>query len=216
MNSREPSALPDRTAVQTSRAHRMKLIRVAAAACAAFSVALAVAVSLAGSCRVLVALGSMRIDTTASGLAVGLSGTWEFDNLLQVSTGLSFNVLVVQGDRFVRFTYPDQAHSGYYTGLSQSLDNGLQGTQLQAIESIGTVDSFARIVSFEPQRMKLALVPLGATGPYSAVAYLVIDGDYVSPIISNTLSLSLDSTAMAPAGGAPAAAAAGAVPEAQQ
>lgn len=190
MRFRSPAANPDRT-----RTRRRSALHVAAAACTALIVAVAVAVSLAGSCRVLVALGSMRIDTTPSGLAVGLSGTWEFDNLLQVSTGLSFNVLIVQGDRFVRFTYPNQVSSGYYTGLAQALDRGLQGSELQAIESIGVVDPLARFVSFEPQRMKLALPPIGNYGPYSAVAYLVIDGDYVSPIISNILSMPVDLTA---------------------
>ncbi|MBI5507089.1 MAG: hypothetical protein HY899_20060 [Deltaproteobacteria bacterium] len=219
MGSREQRTTRQRSGLDGWRAQRVTARGVVVAACVALlSIGVGVLAVRAGSCRVLVALGSMRIEPTTSGLTMRLTGTWEFDNLLQVATGLSFNVLVVQGDHFVRFTYPDQAHSGYYTGLSQLLDSGLQGSDLQAIETAGGTDPNARFISFEPQRMKLALPQPNDVGPYSAVAYLVIDADYISPIISNTLSLSIkNSTAATPVNpGAvvqPAATSPGAAPE---
>ncbi|HYB99412.1 MAG TPA: hypothetical protein VEC57_09825 [Candidatus Limnocylindrales bacterium] len=159
--------------------------------CSAFLVAAGVAAVRAGSCRVLVALGSMQVEPTVSGAIVRLGGTWEFDNLLQVASGLSFNVLLTRDDNFVRVQYPDTAYAGYFPGLSTYVDEGLDGSKIVGIEAAGAVDPTAHFVSLESQRMKLAVPIPAGTGPLNAIAYLVIDGDYVSPIISNTLSRSL-------------------------
>ena len=150
-----------------------------------------VAAVRAGSCRVLVALGSLHVERTVSGLLLKLGGTWEFDNLLQVASGLSFNVLVVRGDSFVRLQFPDTGYSGYLPGLAQMLDEGLDGSKIIGIEAAGSSEQAARFVSMESQRMKVAVPEPSGVGPVSVVAYLVIDGDYKSSIISNTLTRSL-------------------------
>ena len=164
---------------------------LAALSCVALAAALGVAGARAGSCRVLVALGAVDVEPSPAGLSLNISGIWEFDNLIQVATGLSFNVLLVRGDTFVRLHYPDQAFYGNLAGLGARVDAGINGNDLMAIEANGIATTGARFVSLEAQRMKLTAPKPTAAGPLSVVAYLVLDGDYISPIISNTLSRSI-------------------------
>lgn len=155
-------------------------------------VAVGAAAALAGSCRVLVALGSVDIEPSPAGMSLRISGNWEFDNLVQVVSGLSYNVLIVRDDNFVRLKYPDQSYSGTLSGLGAQLDAGLDGSDILSVEAAGVTEPTARFVSIEAQRLKLSSpVPLGS-GPISVIAYLVLDGDYISPIISNTITRPLE------------------------
>lgn len=158
-------------------------------------IAIATAAARAGSCRVLVALGAVDIELSPSGISLRLSGNWEFDNIIQVVSGLSFNVLLVRGDNFIRLRYPDQSYSGSVPGLAAAVDSGLAGEDIVNVEAAGTTEPAARFVSLEAQRLKVSTpVPLGS-GPISIVAYIVLDSDYVSPIISNTITRPLELTA---------------------
>lgn len=161
---------------------------VALLSCVALAAVLGAAAARAGSCRVLVALGSVDVAASSAGLALNISGIWEFDNVIQVASGLSFNLLLVQGDTFVRLHYPDQAFYGTINGLGSMLDSGLDGNDLMAIEANGLATNSARFVSLEAQRMKVTAPFLTGSGPISVVAYLVLDGDYLSPILSNTIT----------------------------
>src|SRR5688572_28616491 len=76
-------------------------------------VAIGSAAAIAGSCRVLVAIGSVDMEPSPAGMSMRLSGSWEFDYIVQVVSGLSFNVLLVRENNFVRLHYPDQASSGF-------------------------------------------------------------------------------------------------------
>ncbi|HEY2776221.1 MAG TPA: hypothetical protein VGK20_19425 [Candidatus Binatia bacterium] len=158
------------------------VIAVAAAA------AIGVAAARAGSCRVLVALGSVDIEPSPAGMSLRVSGNWEFDNIIQVATGLAFNVLLVRGDNFVRYRYPDQTFSGELAGLASSIDAGIDGKEILSVESAGATEPAARWVTLEAERMKLTSPVLSGDGPISIVAYIVLDGDYMSPIISNTIT----------------------------
>ena len=140
------------------------------------------------ACRALVALGSVDIEPSPAGMSVRLSGNWEFDNLVQVVSALSFNVLLVREDNFVRYRYPDTAFVGSVGGLGTKLDGGINGDVVVAVEAAGSSEASARFVSVEAQRMKLSSPVLPGDGPITVLAYLVIDGDYVSPIISNAIS----------------------------
>ncbi len=155
-------------------------------------VAIGSAAAIAGSCRVLVAIGSVDMEPSPAGMSLRLSGSWEFDNIVQVVSGLSFNVLLVRENNFVRFHYPDQASSGFVTGLAEQVDAGIDGNDILAVEAAGSNEPTARFVSLEAQRMKLSSPVLPGEGPISVVAYLVLDGDYVSPIISNTITRPLE------------------------
>lgn len=170
----------------------------AALSCVALAVMLGAAGARAGSCRVLVALGSVDIEPSPAGYSLKISGNWEFDNLMQVATGLSYNVLVVRGDRFVRISFPDQAWSGTLTGLGSEIDAGLDGSDILAIEANGTTEPGARLLKLEAQRLQLSVPNLPGTGPISVVAYLVLDGDYVTPILSNTISRTVANGAATP------------------
>ncbi len=146
------------------------------------------AAAIAGSCRVLVAIGSVDMEPSPAGMSLRISGSWEFDNLVQVASGLSFNVLLVRDDNFLRFHHPDQVFVGYVPGLGARMDAGIDGDDIVAIEAAGAVEPAARFVNFEAQRMKLASPVPAGDGPISVVAYLVLDDDYVSPILSNTIT----------------------------
>lgn len=150
------------------------------------------AAAIAGSCRVLVAIGSVDMEPSPAGMSLRLSGSWEFDNLVQVASGLSFNVLLVREDNYLRFHYPDQVFTGYVPGLGARVDSGLDGNDLLSVEASGAMEPAARFVNFEAQRMKLASPVPAGEGPISVVAYLVLDDDYVSPIISNTITRPLE------------------------
>lgn len=166
-------------------------MRVATALAALVVVAGLGAGAYAGSCRTLLAVGSVRVDSSPAGLVLQLSGTWEFDNLLQVSNGLAFSILVVRGDQFVRVQYPNVAQSGYYPGLADDLAGGLDGTKIQAIEAAGTLEPLARVISMEAQKLKIVVPEPPGVGPLNVVLYLILDGDYYNPIVGNTITKSL-------------------------
>ena len=167
---------------------RTRLRKLVALLCLVAIVGIGAAAARAGSCRVLVAIGSVDIEPSPAGISLRLSGNWEFDNLVQVVSGLSFNVLLVRGDNFVRFHYPDQSFDGFVLGLGASVDEGIDGNDIQYVEAAGVAQPSARIVSLEAQRMKLTSPVPPGDGPISVIAYLVLDDDYVLPIISNTIT----------------------------
>jgi len=162
-------------------------VLVAVASLAAV-VAIGAAAARAGSCRVLVALGAVDFEPSPAGLSARVSGNWEFDNIIQVVTGLSYNVLLIRNDSFVRLHYPEGSYTGTVPGLAARVDAGLSGDDILQIEAAGTNEPTARFVSLEAQRLKVTSPIPGSDGPISVLAYLVLDGDYVSPIISNTIT----------------------------
>ena len=159
-------------------------------------VAIGAAAALAGSCRVLVALGSVDFEPSPAGLSTRVSGNWEFDNIIQVVNGLSFNVLLVREDHFVRLHYPDGSFRGIVPGLGSRVDAGIDGNDIVSIEAAGLTEPGARFVSLEAQRLKVSSPVPEGDGPVSVVAYLVLDGDYVSPIISNTITRPIEPVAV--------------------
>jgi hypothetical protein len=158
----------------------------------AVAAAVGAAAARAGSCRVLVALGSVDIEPSPAGMSVRIGGSWEFDNLVQVVSGLSYNLLIVRDDKFVRMTFPEGAWSGSVAGLGARLDAGIDGSDILSVEAAGFTEPAARFVSVEAQRLKATSPVPPGTGPISFVAYLVLDGDYMSPIISNVLTRPLN------------------------
>lgn len=186
------STTPDHSVVAPGPRATARGRALAAVLCLAVLAAVGAAAARAGSCRVLVALGSIDMEPSPAGMSLRISGNWEFDNLVQVVSGLSYNVLIVREDNFVRLHYPDQAFSGFLAGLASELDAGIDGGDLLAVEGTGAVEPAARFVTFEAQRMKISSPVPPGSGPISVVAYLVLDGDYVSPIISNTLTRALE------------------------
>lgn len=193
---RSKSAVEDPAPASSRPATKSRVL--AALSCVALAAMLGAAGARAGSCRVLVALGAVDVEPLPAGYSLKISGNWEFDNLMQVATGLSYNVLVVRGDRFVRVHFPDQAWSGTITGLGAEIDAGLDGNDIVAIEANGTAEPGARLVKLEAQRLQLSVPDLPGSGPLSVVAYLVLDGDYLTPIISNTISRTVPDAAATP------------------
>jgi hypothetical protein len=168
----------------------MSRVLVAAMALSAI-VVVGVVAARGAACRALVALGSVDLDPSPVGMSVRISGIWEFENLVQVVSALSFNVLLVRENNFVRFHHPNQAFVGSVPGLAGQVNAGIDGDDILDVEAAGTEEPAARFVSFEAQRMKLSSPLPAGEGPITVVAYLVIDGDYVSPILSNTITRSI-------------------------
>jgi hypothetical protein len=181
-NGPEDSAAPS-----ASRASLRSRLLVAVLSLSVIAV-IGAAAARAGSCRVLVALGSVDIEPSPAGMSLRVSGSWEFDNLIQVVSGLSYNFLIVREDNFVRFHYPDQAFSGTLSGLGADINDGIDGKTIVSVEAAGVAEPGARWVTVEAQRLKLSSPIPAGNGPVSLVAYLVLDGDYISPIISNTIT----------------------------
>jgi hypothetical protein len=205
-----PTSITDEEAAARSASTNSESTRsrmIAAVVSVGLLVALGGAAAVAGSCRVLLALGSVQFEPSPAGLSVRIGGNWEFDNLVQVTSGLSFNVLFIRGDKFVRLQYPDAGYTGTVPGLEDALDAGLTGNDLLNIEAAGVSHPRARFVSLEAQRMKLSVPILKEVGPANILAYIVLDGDYMLPIISNTITKSIKGLETGTSTGGPATAA---------
>ena len=72
------------------------------------------------------------------------------------------------------------------------------------IEAAGVSHPRARFVSLEAQRMKLSVPIIKEVGPANIVAYIVLDGDYMLPIISNTITKSIKGLETGASTGGPA------------
>lgn len=188
----EPSTEPETSLAPPGSRATATYQAVVAVLVLAGVVAVGAAAAIAGSCRVLVALGSVDMEPSPAGMSLRVSGSWEFDNIVQVVSGLSFNVLLLREDNFVRFEYPNQSYAGFVPGLAAEVDAGIDGNDILAVEAAGIAEPSARFVSLEAQRMKLSSPVPPGHGPLTVVAYLVLDGDYVSPIISNTVTRPLE------------------------
>ncbi len=151
----------------------------------------------AGSCKTFLAVGEVVTRPTPDGTVLDVSGTWEFDNALQVQLGLKLNVLVVQEDTFVRFPLLGIPRLGFASGLDDGV--GLSGTFIQILEGLDIPEPAARILSFQPHRMQLLVPSTFPTGPVTVLMYLVQDNDYVNAFVSNLISL--DTAAIGPFNG---------------
>ncbi|HXC53342.1 MAG TPA: hypothetical protein VN634_20825 [Candidatus Limnocylindrales bacterium] len=191
----EPSIASIEESVASSRASTRSRIAVALVSLAVI-IAVGVAAARAGSCRVLVALGSVDFEPSPAGLSARVSGNWEFDNIIQVVSGLSYNVVLVREDHFVRLHYPEGSFSGIVPGLGSRIDAGIDGNDIISIEAAGVNEPAARFVSLEAQRLKVSSPVPEGDGPISVIAYIVLDGDYVTPIISNTITRPLEPVAV--------------------
>ena len=161
---------------------RSRLLAVAASL--ALVAAVGAAAARAGSCRVLLALGSVEFEPSPAGFTVRIGGNWEFDNLVQVVSGLSFNILFIRGDSFIRLQYPNSAWYGTVAGLGSAIDAGLTGADILSIEAASITEPRARFASVEAQRMKIVLPPppapvtaSGGTGQGNFVPFTVFVTD---------------------------------------
>ncbi len=167
---------------------RMKVSGTIAAIVALFVAALLLVSSprivSAGNCYTFLAIGDAVARSAPDGAVLDLTGVWEFDNLMQVQLGLSLNVVVIQGDKFVRFPLLGVAQAGVVPGLNDGLELG----EIPAVEAAGVDDPDAEVLTFRAHRLQLSLPPSIQPGAVSVVMYLVQDAQYQSAFLSNTLS----------------------------
>ncbi len=138
----------------------------------------------AASCINFLAVGEATVRPAPDGAVMDMVGIWEFDNIMQVELGLSLNALVYQGDHFVRYPLIGDAESGTFSGLG----DGLDASELPALEASGAGDPDAEVLTFRAHRLQLSLPPSFSPGAVSVLMYLVQDGEYQSAFLSNTVS----------------------------
>jgi hypothetical protein len=139
--------------------------------------------ALAGSTDPTLAIGQLRARPAGQTALLELTGIFGFDDVLQ----MDFPVTVVawQGDTFVRFRPGAAAQSGSFAQLS----DGLQISEIAALESAGTDNPDAEILSLEPNKLLMAMPPIVFDGTIHAVLYVSVPGE--GTFVSNALSTTL-------------------------
>lgn len=125
----------------------------------------------AGSTDPVLLIGDAVVRGGAAAGLLELTGTWAFDDVLQVSFPL--NVVVSQGTTFARYPAGGTARSGSYAGLG----DGLAANEITALESAGSADAAAAITHIDAHTMKLALPPVFDPGPVRVVLYVRLPGE---------------------------------------
>ncbi|HYC56085.1 MAG TPA: hypothetical protein VEL28_14215 [Candidatus Binatia bacterium] len=116
-------------------------------------------------------IGSAAVRGDSAAALLELTGTWAFDDVLQVTFPL--NVVVSQGSTFARFPAGAPARSGSYAGLSDGLGTG----EIDALEKAGASDPAAAIIHIDGHTMKVALPPVFEAGPVRVLLYVRLPGE---------------------------------------
>jgi len=137
----------------------------------------------AGSTDPTLAIGQLRARPAGQAALLEVTGIIGFDDVLQVD----FPVTVVawQGDAFTRFQPGSTPQSGTFPALA----DGLQTSEIAALEAAGTDDAAAEILSLAPNRIVMAMPPTVLDGTVNAVLYVRVptEGTFLSNIVSTTL-----------------------------
>ncbi len=137
----------------------------------------------AGSTDPTLAIGQVVARPAGPGSVLEVTGIFGFDDVLQVSYPL--NLVVSQGTRFVRFEVGAVPQSGTFSGLSDGLDT----TEIAALEAAGQDEPQAEILWLAPNRLLVALPPSILDGTVTAVLYVELpgEGSFVSNAVTTTL-----------------------------
>ena len=129
-------------------------------------------------------LTSVEAFATASGArTVTVDGTFSFDDLVQFS--FPAGLLVLQGDRFVRFDFSGTVSAGN----SPLVVNGVTAPEIPTLLGSGTPAAApAALLNVQPDRIMATLPPGFSPGAASVLVFTVIGGD---AFVSNTLAVTL-------------------------
>ncbi|MFT5429915.1 MAG: hypothetical protein ACI9OJ_000588 [Myxococcota bacterium] len=138
----------------------------------------------AGGTDPLIALGAAQADVVAAVAGMELTGTWSYDDILQVTFPLV--IVVHQGATFVRIPVNGPPQSGTFAGLA----DGLSSAEVAALEATGGPEPLAALVRLDAHNMYLSLPPLFADGTVRAQLYVDLpsSGVFVSNSILTTLN----------------------------
>ena len=144
----------------------------------------------AGSTDPELAVGEVTAIPAGDTAVLQVSGTWAFDDILQVDFPL--NLVVSQGTTFVRYQVGQPARSGNLPGLA----DGFQVGEIGALEAQGVEDPGARFVLLSAHRIVVVLPPSISDGPLTVTGYVVVPG--ADAVLSNSVTTTLSGVGGAP------------------
>ncbi len=144
------------------------------------AVALGSSLARAGATDPTLALGQLTASPAGAAAIVEITGIFGFDDVIQVTYPL--NLVVYQGTAFTRYQVGSQPQSGSFAGLADGLDT----TEVAALEGSGQAEANAEILRIEPNRVQVSLPTGFADGIVAAVLYVELPGE--GTFTSNTLS----------------------------
>lgn len=122
----------------------------------------------AGSCTPTLAIGQVVARPAGQTAIVEVTGTFGFDDLLQVEFPL--NLVIYQGKHFVRYPLGGTPQSGTFIPVQ----NGLEGRHIERLERNGHDEPEARLIRLEPHRLVVVLPPTIGDGTITALLYIVL------------------------------------------
>jgi hypothetical protein len=136
-----------------------------------------------GSSPVLLLVTSDGFTAANGTRVVSLTGTFNFDDLLQFS--FPAGVIVSQGSRFVRY----DVGGAVAGGTSALVSDGVDGSEVPALVAVDTPASApAALIRLEVARMDVVLPADFGPGPTRVALYAMLDGEALA---SNNLVVTL-------------------------
>jgi len=136
-----------------------------------------------GSSPVLSITGADTLATPAGVRSVTITGSFNFDDLLQFS--FPAGAIITQGSHFVRYDLSGKI----VAGTAAAVTNGIAASEIPALLAVGTAAaSPAAVVQLRVDRISVALPSDFAAGAASVILYALLDGDSV---VSNPVSVTL-------------------------
>jgi hypothetical protein len=138
------------------------------------------------------ALAESDVSRTAAGVGVvTVGGTFSFDDLVQFS--FPAGLLVVQGNRFVRYDFDGTLREGTDDGVA----DGVGASEvLGLLAAGGPPGTPAALLQVRADRIVVALPASITPGAASVLVYAVLtDGATQVPFVSNTLTIVVPSDA---------------------
>lgn len=163
--------------------HSPPTTRRLAAVAAALALTIAPGLAVAGGSSPILAITDARgFATSAAARSVVVSGTFNFDDLVQFI--FPAGLVVWQGDHFVRFDVDGTVREGSAAFVADGIDL----TEIPALLQAGAPAAGARLIELSATRIVVALPPAFAAGSASAMLYADFDSDQFA---SNTVAVPL-------------------------
>jgi hypothetical protein len=163
------------------KSHRKSAIHLGASlAIALVIVGVLTSNSRSGATDPVLAVGRLFVQPVGDAAIADLTGTFAFDDTLQVAFPL--NLVVYQGTTFVRLPIGGQVKVGDYPGLA----DGLSVAEITALEAAGLPSGDSEILRVEPNRLQASLPDIFVDGIITALVYVELpdEGGFTSNSVS--------------------------------
>jgi len=136
-----------------------------------------------GSSPLLSVTGADTLATPAGVRSVTITGSFNFDDLLQFS--FPAGAIVTQGSHFVRY----DLSGTILEGTSTAVADGITASEIPTLLAVGAAAATpAAVVQLRVDRISVALPSDFTAGAASVILYALLDGDSV---VSNPVSVTL-------------------------